>query len=188
MCLEEECGTDKDPLKDYLYPSPEGIAGTDYDVAHVKWGGSWVMPTAIQLWELRTSCLWVWTNSYNNSNIKGYILYNINPSTSDIPFDTHLFLPCSDYLSSNSSDNVGWTVARGFDSEDSWTTWQGLSQPRYIPGSVRPVVSKTNNGETAIENKIVNSTYSKPVSLDGKPVFGKPSGIFIQDGKKKIMK
>ena len=32
------------------------IAGTDYDVAHVKWGGSWVMPSREQQDELRNNC------------------------------------------------------------------------------------------------------------------------------------
>ena len=37
------------------------IAGTSYDVAHVKWGGSWRMPTAEQRWELLDNCSSEWT-------------------------------------------------------------------------------------------------------------------------------
>ena len=37
------------------------IAGTDYDVAHVKWGGSWVMPTKEQQDELWNNCTYEWT-------------------------------------------------------------------------------------------------------------------------------
>ena len=37
------------------------IAGTQYDVAHVKWGGSWVMPTKVQQDELRDNCTYEWT-------------------------------------------------------------------------------------------------------------------------------
>ena len=37
------------------------IAGTRYDVAHVKWGGSWVMPTKEQQDELRNNCTYKWT-------------------------------------------------------------------------------------------------------------------------------
>ena len=37
------------------------IAGTQYDVAHVKWGGSWVMPTHDQLMELLDNCTYEWT-------------------------------------------------------------------------------------------------------------------------------
>ena len=32
------------------------IAGTKYDVAHVKWGGSWVMPSREQMEELLKNC------------------------------------------------------------------------------------------------------------------------------------
>ena len=37
------------------------IAGTQYDVAHVQWGGSWVMPSEEQLLELRDNCTIEWT-------------------------------------------------------------------------------------------------------------------------------
>ena len=37
------------------------IAGTQYDVAHVKWGGSWVMPSKEQQDELRNNCTSTWT-------------------------------------------------------------------------------------------------------------------------------
>lgn len=37
------------------------IAGTQYDVAHVKWGGSWVMPSKEQIIELLNNCTREWT-------------------------------------------------------------------------------------------------------------------------------
>ena len=37
------------------------IAGTQYDVAHVQWGGSWVMPSHNQQVELLDNCSSVWT-------------------------------------------------------------------------------------------------------------------------------
>lgn len=37
------------------------IAGTQYDVAHVKWGYSWVMPTIDQISELIKYCTYEWT-------------------------------------------------------------------------------------------------------------------------------
>ena len=39
----------------------DDISGTDYDVAHVKWGGSWVMPTRGQQEELLNNCTYEWT-------------------------------------------------------------------------------------------------------------------------------
>ncbi len=38
------------------------IAGTSYDVAHVKWGGSWRMPTTEQQQELLNNCSSEWTS------------------------------------------------------------------------------------------------------------------------------
>ena len=39
----------------------EDIARTKYDVAHVKWGGSWVMPSNNQQQELLDNCTSTWT-------------------------------------------------------------------------------------------------------------------------------
>ena len=36
------------------------IAGTKYNVAHVKWGGSWVMPSFDQIQELLDNCTYEW--------------------------------------------------------------------------------------------------------------------------------
>ena len=37
------------------------ISGTQYDVAHVKWGGSWRMPTLSECEELLYNCNTEWT-------------------------------------------------------------------------------------------------------------------------------
>lgn len=42
------------------------IAGTEYDVAHVKWGGSWKMPTVNQIEELLDS--WYCTRNWSTRN------------------------------------------------------------------------------------------------------------------------
>ena len=51
----------------------DDIAGTEYDVAHVKWGGSWRMPTREQQDELRKNCTREWTqqNSVNGIRVTG---------------------------------------------------------------------------------------------------------------------
>lgn len=45
------------------------IAGTQYDVAHLRWGGSWVMPTLAQIQELLDNCTLL--VPYNDSPISG---------------------------------------------------------------------------------------------------------------------
>lgn len=37
------------------------ISGTQYDVAHVKWGSSWVLPSKSQINELLENCTSIWT-------------------------------------------------------------------------------------------------------------------------------
>ena len=39
----------------------DDISGTSYDVAHVKWGGSWVMPSINQIRELVNNCSYSWS-------------------------------------------------------------------------------------------------------------------------------
>ena len=101
-----DCGTDKDALKGVT-----DIAGTQYDAAKANWGGKWRMPTYDQQTELRNQCYWVWTKSYNNSNVKGYIVYKAKtssdkgnvvslydtPSSSYSLSDAHIFLPAAGY-------------------------------------------------------------------------------------------
>lgn len=83
----------------YLYGSGEDdimslgrdIAGTSYDVAHVKWGGSWQMPTVTRMSELIKNT----THSFTTFNgVRGCILTGGN--------GTSIFLPILPY------SNFGW--------------------------------------------------------------------------------
>ena len=62
------------------------IAGTNYDVAHVKWGDSWVMPSYSQFKELIENCSTEWTSL---NGINGYKFTGPNGSS--------IFLPASGY-------------------------------------------------------------------------------------------
>lgn len=44
----------------YIYLGQDDIANTEYDVAHFKWGGDWMMPNEIQWNELMSECNWTW--------------------------------------------------------------------------------------------------------------------------------
>lgn len=98
------------------------------DAAYVNWGGKWRMPTKEQQDELRNQCYWVWTDSYNNSNVKGYIVYEAKtssdkgvkiyedetPSSSYKLSDAHIFLPAAgvrgdDGLRRAGSDGYYWS-------------------------------------------------------------------------------
>jgi hypothetical protein len=54
------------------YPNaapPSNISGTEYDAAHVLWGGSWRMPTRKEQEELVNGCTWTKTSL---NNVAGY--------------------------------------------------------------------------------------------------------------------
>ena len=59
------------------------IAGTEYDIAHVRWKGDWVMPTDAQFKELRDDCTWT---SETRSGVLGYKVTGPNGNS--------IFLPC----------------------------------------------------------------------------------------------
>ena len=59
------------------------IAGTQYDVAHVRWGGSWVIPSIDQMNELCDNCTCEWTNE---NGVYGYKFTSKKNNTS-------IFLP-----------------------------------------------------------------------------------------------
>ena len=56
------------------------------DVARVKWGGTWRMPTLTEQKELLTTCTWVWTTL---NGVKGYKVTGPNGNS--------IFLPAAGY-------------------------------------------------------------------------------------------
>lgn len=121
----------------------EDIAGTEYDVAHVKWGGSWRMPSNEQYYELESYCESTWTTQHG---VNGLLLRGLNEAT--------IFLPAaglrwgdlpnhegelSNYWSSFSPsgyDIHGYAFSFGFD-PDGWNA--GARGHRGTGSSVRPV-------------------------------------------------
>lgn len=58
IATDADCGTDKDPLKDFSYPNTTSgsIASTQYDAANMLWGKSWAIPTHEHMLEIVNSC------------------------------------------------------------------------------------------------------------------------------------
>lgn len=65
------------------------VLGPEDDVASVKLGGTWRMPTDAEWTELRTECAWDWTSDYNGTGIKGRIIIAKNGNS--------IFLPAAGY-------------------------------------------------------------------------------------------
>ena len=69
------------------------------DVAHVKLGGKWRMPTYAEWSELKAKCTWTWTTNYNGTGVKGRIVTATNGNS--------IFLPAAGYWSDADLINAG---------------------------------------------------------------------------------
>ena len=76
------------------------ISGISYDVAHVKWGGSWRMPTLDEIQELCNKCSWEWTSV---NGVRGHKVTGPNGNS--------IFLPAAGY---RVDDNVYLRGSDGF--------------------------------------------------------------------------
>ena len=143
------------------------IAGTQYDIAHVKWGGDWCMPTYDQQQELvnNTKFKYITLNG-----IKGYELVGPNGNS--------IFLPASGIIQGN-RPNVGslggyWSSTR--DPEDPNYACNLLFRNtgsyevfhyRCIGLSVRPVIS---GSQQSVPNLVLESTA--PLNLKARQKTG----------------
>ena len=117
------------------------IAGTQYDVAHVQWGGSWVMPSKEQQDELRNNCTSKWTTL---NGVNGWIFTGPNGGSIFLPaagirYDSALSYVGSDggyWSSAQTPSYSGYAYYLYFYSGS--TVWSIYS--RGYGRSVRPVV------------------------------------------------
>jgi len=133
-CVDSECGTVDN--KTVLEP--------DDDVAHVKWGGIWRMPTDAEWTELRENCTWTWTTV---KGVKGRLV----TSKKEGYTDKSIFLPAEGYRGDTRLDNVGpygyyWSSSLNRDNNvNAWyVTFDSYNVDRDYDGrfygqSVRPV-------------------------------------------------
>lgn len=179
------------------------IAGTEYDVAHVQWGGTWVMPLQDQIKELINICSCTWTKR----NSVGGVLFT-GPSGEAI------FLPEANEWREDRHNSAGTDFFNdGLDSESDelpvvgyyWTSTQrasNLSHASCILCSngyaywdtynyrssgltVRPVMSETTN---YVRSKISTDDACHDVfDLQGRRLQNKPSkGVYVSKGRKVI--
>ncbi|MBQ6211013.1 MAG: hypothetical protein IJK42_14790 [Prevotella sp.] len=120
------------------------ISGTEYDVAHVKWGGDWVMPTLDEIKELYNNCTYGWTT-----------INNVNGCKFTGPNGNSIFLPAAGYhwddwgndgLIGTGSNCSYWssTRSRTYTTMAYYLYFEGIANRNYyfrdIGRSVRPVV------------------------------------------------
>ena len=137
------------------------------NAARVNWGGDWTMPTKAQIDELQKECVWVWTIDYNNTNVKGCIVYKAKKDADKGKFardgelksyslnDTHIFLPAAGFRIDTGLGYVGsyggyWTLTLDerfqtgawsvyFNSEKKYEYGEGY---RCYGQSIRPVITE----------------------------------------------
>lgn len=87
----------------------KNISNTEYDAAHIKWGGAWRMPTKNEFEELIKKCTWSWTTI---DGVKGYNVLGTNGNS--------IFLPATGQVRNNEKH---WLGERGY----YWTSTVGNS-------------------------------------------------------------
>ena len=136
------------PFSKYSTPSSDGpidnktVLEPEDDVAHVKLGGKWRMPTDFEWTELRAKCTWTWVTNYNGSGIEGILVKATNGNS--------IFLPAAGYR--NSSDLRGAGSSGCYWSSFLCANYPGVAyvisfssdhtssgSDRYLGRSVRPV-------------------------------------------------
>ena len=132
-----------DGTEDTCHDLGSDISGTDYDVAHVKWGGKWCMPTLDDIKELLDNCTSVWTTLKGVNGRKFTSMVN----------GKSIFLPAAGYRSdgslhyagsygyywSSSQDSGNSDYAHNLTFDSGYAFWYDY-QRRYLGQSVRPVI------------------------------------------------
>lgn len=113
------------------------IKGTDYDVAHVKWGGDWMMPTFEQLSELRNKCSWEWANV---NGVNGWIVKGSNGNSIFFPTGGNNIVLWSSILKENQlGGNCGSAHCIGFSNTGNSSV---IATSRHGGYYIRPVTNK----------------------------------------------
>lgn len=95
-----------------------------HDAAHVKWGGSWRMPTWQELADLSNKCDWIWTT---RNGVNGYVVCGRGAFISN-----SIFLPCAgfgyktEFVASDSSYGRYWSSSLETYSRDEYVSGQAL--------------------------------------------------------------
>ena len=178
------------------------IAGTQYDVAHVKWGDSWVMPSQEQIQELIDNCSYTWVSTNEK---RGGLITAQNGNTIFLP---EALLHGDGVLESkNGSMNI--VADQMPNSGFYWSSTQSKSDPlvasyllindfaapsgrsiqRRYGLAVRPVVSGNGTNSIIYPKGSPVDSFQPLYDLSGRRLNGEPQrGVYIKDGKRVVIK
>lgn len=120
------------------------ISGTEHDVAHVRWGGKWRMPTVIQITELIDLCSFEWIN---RNGVQGVEVTGPNGNS--------IFFPASGFHAGKNHFKKGervccWSCLKESNYDDFAYNYffekderKCDKNPRYYGFSVRPVLNRS---------------------------------------------
>ena len=146
------CNGSEETITKYLAGVTEerGVLELEDDVAHVKWGGGWRMPTISEQKELVNNCSWEWTTL---NDINGYKVTGPNGNS--------IFLPTPASITGTEVIGKGewgdyWANSITYSNSphsinfNSQTHWNAAS-PRFRGHAVRPV-----HGEYVVNKVSIN--------------------------------
>ena len=157
--------------KDYKYYEADNvvniyydIAGSQYDVAHVKWGGEWVIPSQEQIKEMLDNC------SFEKMTINGV---NGQKYTSKINGNS-IFLPAMGYRRGDNllgSGTVGyyWSATRN-------TTHTYIADVLFFYGNQSPYMSTYTRFDGANVRPVIGGI--QPLAVSSKSLY-----ILVDDTK-----
>lgn len=101
---------------DYYWEKDANLCGTEYDLAHVKWGGAWRLPTFNELKELKEQC--TWSHKITIDGVVGSIATGPNGKT--------LFFPYAGSRRGSSNNGFGkwasvWSGEEGYAGNETFT-------------------------------------------------------------------
>ncbi len=189
------CNGSGDTLTKYCTDSNYGTVDNkttlepEDDVAHVKWGDNWRMPTLAEQDELREKCQWEWT-THNGAH--GYKITGPNGNS--------IFLPAAgwrynrDFFGRDSNGRYWSSDLNSYSSESAkeWSfnsnIYYDSSQDRLVGHTVRPVYDDGSSTSIEIITPEVNNENTIYDLRGQKLTEITAPGIYIVNGKKVIVK
>ena len=166
------CNGSEDTMTKYCTSSDYGIVDNktvldlEDDVAHVKWGGDWRMPSLDEIKELRNNCTWQWTSV---NGVNGYKVTGPNGNSIFLPaaglFDgTETYQTGSRgfYWSSSLYGFCSYAYSLYFDDGD----YDWIDGDRCYGQSVRPVCGESSNSDSG-RTYTVNGVSFTMIAVNG---------------------